>query len=184
MNNFYKKSQFGRSMVEMLGVLAIIGVLSVAGIAGYTKAMRRHNVNELAETFNEIISAYATIKETPRANSGEYVDVSTLFNSGMLTKCKFKYSRCDTRTGSIYSYSHMNLFFFMIKMNKDICADFLGYNWHKIIPADWGKNLRIFALGDYYLLDRNTDNYNMQGIAEACNRCTDNCYVTIQYGNW
>ena len=30
---------FGRSMIEMLGVLAIIGVLSVGGIAGYSKAM-------------------------------------------------------------------------------------------------------------------------------------------------
>ena len=29
----------GRSMVEMLGVLAIIGVLSVGAIAGYSKAM-------------------------------------------------------------------------------------------------------------------------------------------------
>ena len=29
----------GRSMVEMLGILAIIGVLSVGAIAGYSKAM-------------------------------------------------------------------------------------------------------------------------------------------------
>ena len=31
----------GRSMVEMLGVLAIIGVLSVGGIAGYTTAINK-----------------------------------------------------------------------------------------------------------------------------------------------
>jgi len=37
----------GRSMVEMLGVLAIIGVLSVGGIAGYTNAMNKHRANEL-----------------------------------------------------------------------------------------------------------------------------------------
>ncbi len=30
----FKELQSGRSMVEMLGVLAIIGVLSVGGIAG------------------------------------------------------------------------------------------------------------------------------------------------------
>lgn len=29
----------GRSMIEMLGVLAIVGVLSVGGIAGYSKAI-------------------------------------------------------------------------------------------------------------------------------------------------
>ena len=40
-------SESGRSMVEMLGVLAIIGVLSVMGIAGYKAAMTRHRANEL-----------------------------------------------------------------------------------------------------------------------------------------
>ena len=37
----------GRSMVEMLGVLAIIGVLSVAGIADYTTAINKHKTNEV-----------------------------------------------------------------------------------------------------------------------------------------
>lgn len=36
----------GRSMVEMLGVLAVIGVLSVAGVGGYTSAMNQHRANE------------------------------------------------------------------------------------------------------------------------------------------
>ena len=40
-----KKLQEGRSMIEMLGVLAIIGVLSVGGLAGYTMAMNRHRAN-------------------------------------------------------------------------------------------------------------------------------------------
>ena len=43
-----RKQEQGRSMVEMLGVLAIIGVLSVAGIAGYSMAMRNHRANEIA----------------------------------------------------------------------------------------------------------------------------------------
>ena len=34
----------GRSMIEMLGVLAIIGVLSVGGIAGYSKAMEQYKI--------------------------------------------------------------------------------------------------------------------------------------------
>ena len=39
--------EVGRSMVEMLGVLAVMGVLSVAGIAGYNSAMNKHRANEL-----------------------------------------------------------------------------------------------------------------------------------------
>ena len=41
------RNESGRSMVEMLGVLAIIGVLSVGGIAGYTMAMNKYKANEI-----------------------------------------------------------------------------------------------------------------------------------------
>ena len=40
-------NETGRSMVEMLGVLAIIGVLSIGGIAGYTMAMNKYEANQI-----------------------------------------------------------------------------------------------------------------------------------------
>ncbi len=46
----FETNENGRSMVEMLGVLAIIGVLSVAGIAGYSMAMKRYRANEVVNT--------------------------------------------------------------------------------------------------------------------------------------
>ena len=46
---------FGRSMIEMLGVLAIIGVLSVGGIAGYSKAMEKFKVNKAIEEYSYLI---------------------------------------------------------------------------------------------------------------------------------
>ena len=45
----------GRSMVEMLGVLAIIGVLSVAGIAGYTMAMNKYKANEILNLASQAV---------------------------------------------------------------------------------------------------------------------------------
>ena len=45
----------GRSMIEMLGVLAIIGVLSVGGIAGYSKAMQQYKVNKLKTQTEDLI---------------------------------------------------------------------------------------------------------------------------------
>ncbi len=41
-----RKNESGRSMVEMLGVLAIVGVLSIGGIAGYTAAMNTQRAND------------------------------------------------------------------------------------------------------------------------------------------
>ena len=45
----------GRSMIEMLGVLAIVGVLSVGGIAGYSKAMEKFKVNKAMHEYSLII---------------------------------------------------------------------------------------------------------------------------------
>ena len=36
----------GRSMIEMLGVLAIIGMLSIGALAGYRTVMNKHKANE------------------------------------------------------------------------------------------------------------------------------------------
>lgn len=46
-----KRNEFGRSMVEMLGVLAVIGVLSAGAVGGYNKAMSMHKMNKLVEQY-------------------------------------------------------------------------------------------------------------------------------------
>ncbi len=61
---FLKKVQTGRSMVEMLGVLAIIGVLSVAAISGYSKAMTKHKLNQHAQAISLLINNFLQAKET------------------------------------------------------------------------------------------------------------------------
>ncbi|MBR4927369.1 MAG: hypothetical protein IKY98_03475, partial [Alphaproteobacteria bacterium] len=47
----FRFAQSGRSMVEMLGVLAVIGVLSIGGIAGYSYGMDRWRANT---TLNDV----------------------------------------------------------------------------------------------------------------------------------
>ena len=60
----------GRSMVEMLGVLAIIGVLSVGAIAGYSKAMMKYKLNQHAQAVNMLINNTLTMKDSlPRDGS-------------------------------------------------------------------------------------------------------------------
>ena len=48
----------GRSMIEMLGVLAIIGVLSVGGIQGFSKAMERIKINKTLSTYNTLMFGF------------------------------------------------------------------------------------------------------------------------------
>lgn len=56
-----KNNQSGRSMIEMLGVLAIIGVLSVGALAGYSKAMTKHRVNKTVDHVTQIVSSVRTL---------------------------------------------------------------------------------------------------------------------------
>ncbi len=61
MNNYKYEEQSGRSMIEMLGVLAIIGVLSVGGIAGYSKAMNKFKTNKVADNVAMIVTNIRTL---------------------------------------------------------------------------------------------------------------------------
>lgn len=55
MKNFNRAQESGRSMIEMLGVLAIIGVLSVGGISGYSKAMAKYKINQCLDQISNLI---------------------------------------------------------------------------------------------------------------------------------
>ncbi len=60
----------GRSMVEMLGVLAIIGVLSVGGIAGYSKAMNKYKINKTNDQLSMLIANIRTLFASQSDYSG------------------------------------------------------------------------------------------------------------------
>ena len=93
LSDVYKKStrarkfladgvQCGRSMIEMLGVLAIVAVLSVGGIAGYSKAMEKWRINKLMEEYSYMIQGIlghlTEFQKLPR-NTG-LVDVGLAMN--------------------------------------------------------------------------------------------------------
>jgi Tfp pilus assembly protein PilE len=62
--------QYGRSMIEMLGVLAIIGVLSVGGIAGYSKAMMKVKINKTINQVSQISANIRTLYASQKNYSG------------------------------------------------------------------------------------------------------------------
>ena len=82
MRNLYKNEQSGRSMVEMLGVLAIIGVLSIGGISGYSKAMSKYRVNKTLDQISMLVMNIRSLF----ASSVDYADlsVSTAIQMGIV----------------------------------------------------------------------------------------------------
>ena len=80
-----KNNQNGRSMIEMLGVLAIIGVLSAAGLAGYQKAMTKNKINktidQMVQIVNNIRMTYAKTSQAKKLYSG--IDTEQVYNLGL-----------------------------------------------------------------------------------------------------
>ncbi|MBR1777829.1 MAG: hypothetical protein IJ752_04510 [Alphaproteobacteria bacterium] len=65
MKNIHSQES-GRSMIEMLGVLAIIGVLSVGGIAGYSQAMNKFKVTKTTDQIQTLITNIRTLTASQR----------------------------------------------------------------------------------------------------------------------
>ena len=65
-------NESGRSMVEMLGVLAIIGVLSVGGIAGYSKAMNKYKINKTTDQVSMLVANIRTLF----SSQGDYANLT------------------------------------------------------------------------------------------------------------
>ena len=66
--NRFIKNESGRSMVEILGVLAIIGVLSVGAIAGYRYAWNKNKANQIVDGLSK---AQVTVSTIMRGESSD-----------------------------------------------------------------------------------------------------------------
>lgn len=87
--------EFGRSMVEMLGTLAIVGVLSIGGITGYNYAINKYRANE---TINEINMRLMTLQTQSERdmdlNLNEFADKTPL---GYMIGDNYGWAEDDTR---------------------------------------------------------------------------------------
>lgn len=116
-NKLKNRSVFekGRSMVEILGVLAIIAVLTITGVAGYRLAMTKYRTNE---TVSELqMRAYVHAQQLER--KGEIVQT----DMGNFTRMGY---------GIEARLSEQNKQYFEILLNNvplEVCRDILQMPW-------------------------------------------------------
>ncbi len=80
----------GRSMVEMLGVLAVIGVLSIAGISGYNYAMKKYQANQVVSELNILSNQLQMVMD--RTQAGEFeLSLGEPYDEGKLTQANFDF---------------------------------------------------------------------------------------------
>ena len=128
----------GRSMVEMLGVLAIIGVLSVGAIAGYSKAMMKYKLNKHTEQMNTVINAVAR-------NVHSFDNLSANGTPNVITSIFIKMGEIPTE---------------MVKStNTSTIYDIFGQSWQIFIGSD-GSNLFLASWlvdGSSFLSSKSSD---------------------------
>lgn len=109
--------QSGRSMVEMLGVLAIIGVLSVGAISGYSTAMERYKLNKYISDYNYFLGNLLAYRDSlisqDEVNQTPLNDVIYKLN---LTP-DFEYTKN-------YFYDNMNGYFSVYTRSSIIAIDY------------------------------------------------------------
>ena len=71
----------GRSMIEMLGVLAIIAVLTVGGIAGYSKAMAMWRSNIQRNMISKFIAGIIKIKQNLNAFDEKFNNLNEIIEA-------------------------------------------------------------------------------------------------------
>ena len=144
MNNFNinkKSTQSGRSMIEMLGVLAIVGVLSVGGIAGYSKAMTKFKINKTIDQVTHIVTNVRTLYAQQTSYGGLYSQLQNGDKLGVLP---------DELKDGIYSWSHNNNpFKGTIGISEGYGDKFFVLTYHGL-PKEACVALATYDWGDKY----------------------------------
>ena len=206
-----KICELGRSMVEMLGVLAIIGVLSVGGIAGYSKAMMKHKLNKHAQSFNELLnnSIQITYKlknagtkdENNNTSLERYVD---LFDKLQLIPDGMKYVNSGNIHDifnsyiGIYRYTALNWAGMYITINDKnhnniICKNFASVTkefYHDIRQIGMQQSDNNGGATNIGTLHGNRDcknnvkclkNMTISDIENLCDTCEGSCVLYISW---
>ena len=143
-----KNNESGRSMIEMLGVLAIIGVLSVGGIAGYSKAMMEYRINKTIEQITLIAGNVRTFF----APQGNYAGLDSSSDTGKAIIKKAKLVPDEMLTldsdgnisaitnafdgsfhiGTLGSDNHKGFAFYISKIPEEACIELFSKDWSEL----------------------------------------------------
>jgi Tfp pilus assembly protein FimT len=148
--SIFQTPESGRSMVEMLGVLAIIGVLSVGAIAGYSKAMNKYKMNKTVDQISNIVANL----RTAFATTGNY---SSLASNPIETAIKLGVFPEDM----IVDSSHVkNLYNGDVNLTT-VSVNSVAHGGFKLTYSGLPKEVTVF-LGTAYWGDDNSGLLGMQ----------------------
>ncbi|MGN0919424.1 MAG: type II secretion system protein [Alphaproteobacteria bacterium] len=167
--HFTQHTQSGRSMVEMLGVLAIMGVLSVGGVSMYSSAMNKHRANEiLNEASKRAVMVAGQLLSNPEAATMSLAQ----FGDNTVAGATF---------GENATISDNNITLTLSDVDEDICAQMQAALGDSTIMAVDDDCSQITFNAD---MSRGVDDNggNDANLGEACdadNPCVDGCQECV-----
>ena len=152
--------QTGRSMVEMLGVLAVIGVLTIIGIAGFRIALNKHYANQ---TVNRLMKRAVVV--AAQANFGQNLSLHEFDeNDG-----EYPISRTLKSTSESFTMRVDNV-------PQEVCQQIIGMNWKlaKIIPENCSDTtMKFMFLNDLTdCTDCQPETFPCEDYGTECGKCS------------
>ena len=150
-----KISEQGRSMIEMIGVLAIVAVLSVGGLKGYNYAMRRIKIQKFMDEFGLVLSqAHENFLNMDR------VDITTATvlvqeTSNLEKALKALSDASYFSAPRIYRFtSPYDFYFYFYKIPKDLCLEMVKYDYSGVtcfsgLAGSWKTRIPSQSALDY-----------------------------------
>lgn len=182
------KEEKGRSMVEMLGVLAIIGVLSAGGLVGYSKAMFRHKVNQTIDIFQNVLQRFAELEQKNVGNVG-IGDTEDIIKYNLLDHCQeitgewsasIEDEGCKLPVGILFmyweDYTDGNRGEIAVSFSDSkSCIAFASTHWENTLPIEWFNPNGRIDLGSktIYQPSENKKTVTMADITDGCKKCDD-----------
>lgn len=195
----------GRSMIEMLGVLAIIGVLSVGGIAGYSKAMEMYKMNKVIDEYSSVFFELQKFRINRKDTNG--IDYVLAKNTGVLPAgwSVWGGSLATDNNGYVsqisqYADDPQFLYMYLLLGNKNdtpiMQAKYCQNLVQKFVQplhdtvyvaglSNQSHSQELVFYGDKYC-DSNKpclSNLSISTIVEECNKClkqtSDHCYLNV-----
>lgn len=166
-----RKENKGRSMVEMLGVLAIIGVLSVGGLAGYSMGMRAYKINQILNTIQTLaVNARDFFKNEPGETPA--LTQEQLVNLGLMNEIKLPGKGYFSIAGRTDRHFAIVLWYIY---KKETCIRLATYNYG---DKEHGGpvSMQIVRPGQPFNFFDLPITYD-----QAANACVDNAYITWGY---
>ncbi len=130
-------AQGGRSMIEMLGVLAIIGVLSVGGIAGYSKAMTKYRINKTIDQITQISQNVRMLYGKQRQKNYRNLSERILYKANLAPKEMFTVDSTIYKMNDAWGHSiqidpiEKNEYFviFLYSLPTEACIELATHDW-------------------------------------------------------